>query len=250
MILQWIFRWSSHFLHSWWWNTRPIGSSCFSLHRHYCLVRDTCRFVPYLFLSYLASRLPWVLVTDSLNVPTYHNWNTLFGMNCIYLDLKCRMYPMVWYIWQIHGPFHHDLHNCPCYLCLLCAQYDDVLEIPTQNVLVYHIRWLQSLGSCCLIWSCISLGLWLGIHICYNLNWRKYIDVRASEDDEADSFFADAVLLFGSDFISFFHSLSIRWLWIVTLIPESFRDELRSRKHFRNLSHDSSSAWLKLKMPN
>ena len=168
-------------------------------------------------------------------------------MNCVRWDLKWRMYPMVWYAWQMHGPFHHDRRDFPCCLCLLCAQYDEVLEMPTQNVLAYHMRWSQPLDSCCLIWSFISLGLWLGIQICYNLNWIKNIDVRASEDDEAASFFANAVLLFGSDSIRFLHSMSIRWLWVVTLIPKSFRDKLRYRKRFRNLLHGSSSAWLKFK---
>ena len=39
---------------------------------------------------------------------------------------------------------------------------------------------------------------------------KKTIAVRASEDDEEASFFANDVLLFGYAFISFLHSMSVR----------------------------------------
>ena len=42
---QWRLRQLNCFWRSWWWNTSPIGASCHSLHRHYCLVQGTCQFV-------------------------------------------------------------------------------------------------------------------------------------------------------------------------------------------------------------
>ena len=148
---------------------------------------------------------------------------------------------------RMYVPFHHGPHNFPCSLYLPYAWYDDVFEIPTKNVLAYHMRWWQSLGSYFFFSACLALGLKLGIQICYNPNRTKNIYVKASEDDEADSLFSDSVLLFGSTFIIFLNSMSFGWLWVVTSMPEILRGDLRSRKGFRNVSHDSSSAWRKLK---
>ena len=96
-------------------------------------------------------------------------------MKCGHRDLEWRLYPMVRYVVHMYGPFHHDLRDFSCSLCLLCAHYDDVLYMPTQNVLAYHMRWSQSFGSCCFLWACLALGLRLGIRICYNLNWTRKI---------------------------------------------------------------------------
>ena len=96
-------------------------------------------------------------------------------MKCGCREMKLRLYLMVRCVGQMYGPFHHNRCNFTCSLCLLCAQYDDVLEIPTQNMLSYHMRWSQSLGSCCLFWSCLALGLRLEIWICYILIWTKQI---------------------------------------------------------------------------
>ena len=94
-------------------------------------------------------------------------------MKCGHWDLKWRLYPVVWCVGWMYIPFHQDCRNFPCYLYILCAQYDDALEMPTKNVLEYHMRWSQSLGSCCFLWGCLALGMRLGIRICYNLNWTK-----------------------------------------------------------------------------
>ena len=80
---------------------------------------------------------------------------------------------MVRCVGQMYGHLHHCHQDFTCYLSLLCAQYDDALDMPAQNVLSYYMRWSQSLGSCCFLWACLALGLQLGIQICYNLNWRK-----------------------------------------------------------------------------
>ena len=80
---------------------------------------------------------------------------------------------MVQCVGRMYGPFHHNHCDFTCSLCLLCAQYDDALEIPTQNVLAYYMRWSQSLYICCFLWECLDLCLRLGIQICYNLNWKE-----------------------------------------------------------------------------
>ena len=77
---------------------------------------------------------------------------------------------MVQCVGKFYGPLHHVPQNFLWYLCLLCAWYDDVLEIPTQKVLEYHMRWWNYLGSYCLPRAYLTLGLWLRIRICYNLN--------------------------------------------------------------------------------
>ena len=94
-------------------------------------------------------------------------------MKCGRRDLKWRLYPMVRCVGRMYGLFHHDRRDFPCFFYLMCAQYNDALEMPTQNVLAYHMRWSHSLGSCFFLWACIALCLWLGIRICYNLNWTK-----------------------------------------------------------------------------
>ena len=80
---------------------------------------------------------------------------------------------MVRCVGRMYGPFHHNRCYFPCYLCLLCNQYDDALEMPNQNVLEYYMRWSQSFVSWCFLWAYLALGLWLGIQICYNMNWKK-----------------------------------------------------------------------------
>ena len=94
-------------------------------------------------------------------------------MKCGHQDLKWRLYLMVQCVGQMYGPLHHDLRYFPCSLRLLYVQYDDALEMTTKNVLAYHMCWSQYLGSCCFLWAFISLGLRLGIWICYNMNWTK-----------------------------------------------------------------------------
>ena len=144
-------------------------------------------------------------------------------MKCVLQDLEWRLHPMVHCVGWIYGSFHHSPHKFTCYLYLPCARYDEFLEIPTQNVLAYHMRWWQYLVSFCFLSSGLALGLLLGIQIYYNLNWTKNIAIRASEDHEAASFFANALLLFGYTFIRFFHSMSGRRLGVVTLIPKAWR---------------------------
>ena len=96
-------------------------------------------------------------------------------MKCSRLNLERRLYPMVRCVGQMYGPFHHSPHNFLCYLYLPCAWYDDVLGMPTQNGLAYHIRWWKSLGSYCFLSEFLALGLQLWVWICYNLNWTKNI---------------------------------------------------------------------------
>ena len=69
-----------------------------------------------------------------------------------------------------------------------------------------------------------------------------------SEDDEVASFFANYVLLFGYDFIILLYSIYVIWMKVVSLMPEIFSDELRSRQRIRKFLHYSSSAWQKLKI--
>ena len=80
---------------------------------------------------------------------------------------------MVRCVGWMYGPFHHGPHIFPCSLYIPCAHYNDVLEIPTLNVLAYHMRCWQSLGSYFFFSECIALGLRLGIRFFYNLNWTK-----------------------------------------------------------------------------
>ena len=60
-------------------------------------------------------------------------------MKCVRWYLKWRLYPMVRCLGQMYGPFHHNRHNFPCSLCLLCAQYDEVLEMPTSVSISYAL---------------------------------------------------------------------------------------------------------------
>ena len=96
-------------------------------------------------------------------------------MKCVGRDLEWRLYLMMLCVGKMYSTFHHGPHNVPCSLYLPFSQYDDVLEIPNQNLLSYHMLWWQSLGSFCFLSVFLALGLRLCIWICYNLNWTKNI---------------------------------------------------------------------------
>ena len=90
-------------------------------------------------------------------------------------DLEWILFPMARCVGQIRGHLHHGPHDFPCYLYLLCAWYDGVLEMPTQNVLSNHMHWWKSLGSNFFLSAFLALGLRLGSLFCYNLNWKEIL---------------------------------------------------------------------------
>ena len=92
-------------------------------------------------------------------------------MTCRYQDLEWRLYLKVRCGGKVNGPLHHGPHYFPYSPSLICAQYDDVLGFPTQNMLAYHMLWWQSLGSYFFLSSCLALGLSSDVRICYNMNW-------------------------------------------------------------------------------